>query len=139
MDRPPAIPTTPHTSGDGAPPGEMTACAGARAVITALLQPLKHASRQAEADAHLAVSELISNALRHGGGLTGFKADLDPAATRLRLQVEDPSPEPPRRRLVPDPETPGGRGWAIVKRIATTCSVAVLPGAGKRITVTIAI
>ncbi|MET8347366.1 ATP-binding protein [Streptomyces microflavus] len=131
--------TTQESTADGGPPGEMTTCAGARAVITALLRPLKNASRHAEADAHLAVSELISNALRHGGGLTGFTADLDPDATRLRLQVEDTSTEPPHSRPTPDPTTPGGRGWGIIKRLAVTCSVAILPGAGKRITVTIAI
>ncbi|MFE6001679.1 ATP-binding protein [Streptomyces sp. NPDC056454] len=131
--------TTPESGGDDSPPAQMATCASARAVITALLHPLKSASQHAETDAHLAVSELISNALRHGGGLTGFKADLNPDATRLRLQVEDSSPEPPRSCPAPDPATPGGRGWAIIKRIATTCSVAILPGAGKRITVTIAI
>ncbi|NYS21396.1 hypothetical protein HFP43_34675 [Streptomyces sp. SJ1-7] len=88
----------------------MTTCASARAVITALLHPLKSASQHAETDAHLAVSELISNALRHGGGLTGFKADLNPDATRLRLQVEDSSPEPPRSCPAPDPATPAGEG-----------------------------
>ncbi|WP_432150169.1 ATP-binding protein [Streptomyces sp. bgisy029] len=139
MDRSPSVTDSPGATSDVSSSGEMTTCAGARAVITALLRPLKHTSGHAETDAHLAVSELISNALRHGGGLTGFKADLDPDATRLRLQVEDTSPEPPRSCPVPDPMTPGGRGWAIVKRIATTCSVAVLPGEGKRITVTIAI
>ncbi|MEU0355260.1 ATP-binding protein [Streptomyces cyaneofuscatus] len=134
-----ATATTPESGGGDSSPGQTTTCAGARAVITALLHPLKSASQHAETDAHLAVSELISNALRHGGGLTGFKADLDPDATRLRLQVEDSSPEPPHSCPAPDPASPGGRGWAIIKRIATTCSVAILPGAGKRITVTIAI
>lgn len=123
------------TEGDG----KHTTPARARGIITALLQQCDKDTARTREDAHLAVSELISNAIRHGGGLTWFQADLSPDRSRLRLQVEDADPRPPRSLHRPDRVTPGGRGWAIVRRLASTCEVALLPGSGKRITVTFAL
>ncbi|NED87516.1 ATP-binding protein [Streptomyces sp. SID11233] len=86
------------------------------------------------ADALLVTSELVTNAFRHGGGLTGFAAELTDEG--LRLSVED------ARREVPvagdtDAENSGvgrigGYGWALVRRLAKQVSVSVHPG-GKRI------
>ncbi|MFJ9624439.1 ATP-binding protein [Streptomyces sp. NPDC101181] len=118
---------------------KVATCAAARDLITSLLQRCTKDTSLARGDAHLAVTELISNAIRHGGGLTGFRADLSPDASRLRLQVEDADSRPPRTPADTDRFEPGGRGWDIVRRLADTCAVTVLPGAGKRITVTFAL
>ncbi|MFJ6697978.1 ATP-binding protein [Streptomyces sp. NPDC091272] len=120
--------------------GDQTASTRARALITELLHRCARTPNTARVrgDAHLAATELISNALRHGGGLTGFRAQLNPEATQLSLQVEDTSSALPQLASPADPATPGGRGWAIVKELATACTVALLP-AGKRITVTLAV
>ncbi|ROQ76795.1 anti-sigma regulatory factor (Ser/Thr protein kinase) [Streptomyces sp. CEV 2-1] len=84
------------------------------------------------ADALLVTSELVTNAVRHGGGLTGFAAELTDEG--LRLSVADASPDPP---IDHEAQTSavgriGGYGWALVRRLAKQVSVTVHPG-GKRI------
>ncbi|MFF3203542.1 ATP-binding protein [Streptomyces sp. NPDC002962] len=86
-------------------------------------------------DALLVASELTSNAILHGGGITGFDVDMDGRAVRVsvsdrsdRLPVTtDPLDEQGRQRT-------GGRGWPIVCRLARNVRVACLPSGGKRIT-----
>lgn len=86
------------------------------------------------ADALLVTSELVTNAVRHGGGLTGFAAELTDEG--LRLAVADASPDLP---VSYDAGTEtsgvgriGGYGWALVRRLAKQVSVTVHPG-GKNI------
>ncbi|MEV2243079.1 ATP-binding protein [Streptomyces sp. NPDC049970] len=86
------------------------------------------------ADALLVTSELVTNAVRHGGGLTGFAVELTDEG--LRVAVADASPELPVSGDT-DAETCGagrigGYGWALVRRLAKRVSVSVHPG-GKRI------
>ncbi|MET9257487.1 ATP-binding protein [Streptomyces sp. NPDC048182] len=89
-------------------------------------------------DAVLVASELTSNAILHGGGLTDFRVDVDGPALRLSvsdrsrdLPVALPSTDPQGRRRV------GGRGWPIVCRLARDVRVADLPAGGKCITVVV--
>lgn len=86
------------------------------------------------ADALLVTSELVTNAFRHGGGLTGFAAEFTDEG--LRLSVEDASRELP---VAGDTDAEnsgvgriGGYGWALVRRLTKQVSVSVHPG-GKRI------
>lgn len=118
---------------------KVPSCAAARDRITSLLQRCRKDTSTARDNAHLAATELISNAIRHGGGVTAFHADLSPDSSRLCLRVEDADPRLPRTPDDVDRFEPGGRGWAIVRRLADTCAVTLLPGAGKRITVTFAL
>ncbi|ANZ21001.1 ATP-binding protein [Streptomyces noursei] len=77
------------------------------------------------ADALLITSELVTNALRHAGGVTGFAARI--AGDRLEVIVEDASPVRP---FVPSDIRDGrigGYGWSLVRRLAT--SVAITPAA----------
>ncbi|MFI5671023.1 ATP-binding protein [Streptomyces sp. NPDC051704] len=67
------------------------------------------------ADVLLVTSELVTNAIRHGGGVTAFRADVTQGV--LRLSIGDAS------TLVPVPRTgtverPGGYGWPLVQRLA---------------------
>ncbi|MEU9643084.1 ATP-binding protein [Streptomyces sp. NPDC048188] len=89
-------------------------------------------------DALLVASELTTNAMLHGGGVTDFQVDVvDPG---VRLSVCDRSHDVPvalpptddrgRRRV-------GGRGWPIVCRLAREVRVADLPSGGKCITVVV--
>ncbi|MDI9888256.1 ATP-binding protein [Streptomyces sp. HNM0645] len=77
-------------------------------------------------DILLVTSELVTNALRHGGGIAAFHAELDGGTVRIR--VTDRSPTPPstaaRRRVT----TPGGFGWPLVQRLSR--SVTVTPALG---------
>ncbi|MGW5771548.1 ATP-binding protein [Streptomyces longwoodensis] len=85
-------------------------------------------------DALLVASELTTNAILHGGGVTEFDVDLDGPAVRVsvsdhsdRLPVLHDLDERGRRRV-------GGRGWPIVCRLSQDVRVADLPSGGKRIT-----
>ncbi|AXL92473.1 ATP-binding protein [Streptomyces sp. CB09001] len=93
-------------------------------------------------DAVLVASELTTNAILHGGGITDFRVDVVGPRVRpgVRLSVCDRSHDLPvavpsdddlgRRRL-------GGRGWPIVCRLAREVRVADLPSGGKCITVVV--
>ncbi|RPE36698.1 MULTISPECIES: ATP-binding protein [Kitasatospora] len=123
------------------PPEPVRTAGQARAVLARLLADAEHPGGQVLASAQLAVTELIANALRHGGGLTCFDARLGPCGTELVVDVEDgddrhPVAQPPHGR---DPAAAGGRGWAIVQALAATCRIDPLPGGGKRIRVTFAL
>ncbi|MFE9459087.1 ATP-binding protein [Streptomyces californicus] len=84
------------------------------------------------ADALLVTSELVTNAVRHGGGLTGFAAELTDEG--LRLTVTDASRELP----VDSGAAPsrsgriGGYGWPLIRRLSERVTVTVQPE-GKRI------
>lgn len=90
---------------------------------------------EALSDALLVASELTSNAILHGGGVTGFDVDVEGRAVSVSVcdrsdrlpVVADPYDEQGRRRS-------GGRGWPIVCRLARDVEVADLPSGGKRIT-----
>ncbi|MFJ4965260.1 ATP-binding protein [Streptomyces sp. NPDC088729] len=83
------------------------------------------------ADALLVTSELVTNALRHGGGLTGFSARITDDG--LRIAVDDASSRPPvLRRESGAVAGEGGYGWPLVQRLTSRLSVAPQAG-GKRI------
>ncbi|MDO0929181.1 ATP-binding protein [Streptomyces sp. TG1A-8] len=90
---------------------------------------------QALEDALLVASELTTNAILHGGGITGFDVDVDPGG--VRVSVCDRSDDVPVAAAPVDERgrfRPGGRGWPIVCRLARDVRVAGLPCGGKRIT-----
>ncbi|MEU5169727.1 MULTISPECIES: ATP-binding protein [Streptomyces] len=86
------------------------------------------------ADALLVTSELVTNAIRHGRGLTGFRAAL--VDDGLRLDIEDGSPEQPTTSApsASDGLTRGGFGWPLVCRLSRHVAISPRPD-GKRITV----
>ncbi|MET9593515.1 ATP-binding protein [Streptomyces sp. NPDC006516] len=127
--RPPASGNGPREPADGNdPPDVPRNAAAARAVVTRLLEAWFHGQAgegPAEvvlADALLVTSELVTNAVRHGGGLTGFTAEITDDG--LLLTVADASPEAPvvTER---DPATApiGGYGWPLVRRLTEWVSV----------------
>ncbi|WP_221350807.1 ATP-binding protein [Streptomyces beigongshangae] len=86
-------------------------------------------------DALLVASELTTNAMLHGGGVTGFEVTFDDED--VRLSVYDRSQEFP----APKQHTgergfmrPGGHGWPIVCRLARDITISELRTGGKRIT-----
>ncbi|MEV6976879.1 ATP-binding protein [Kitasatospora sp. NPDC093806] len=68
-------------------------------------------------DVLLMVSELVTNACLHApGGPRELRLCWN--GTRLRVEVSDDSPVPPRLRPYADPGRPGGHGLRVVDRLA---------------------
>lgn len=85
-------------------------------------------------DVLLVVSELVTNALRHAGGLTVFQLSAGPGA--VEISVRDASSRLPAFNGAGPGRLPGGYGWPLVHRLA---EVAVVPLAdGKLIRATVA-
>ncbi|MFF9102813.1 ATP-binding protein [Streptomyces rubrogriseus] len=81
-------------------------------------------------DVLLVVTELITNAHRHGGGLTAFDACLKDDT--ITISVTDASPDLPRAVPHSRPLAPGGFGWLLIHRLSR--HVAITPVAtGKTI------
>ncbi|MEW1612475.1 MULTISPECIES: ATP-binding protein [unclassified Streptomyces] len=89
------------------------------------------------ADVLLVTSELVTNAIRHGGGLTAFDARL--STDGLTLCVDDASLLPPvvTRPADRGRDGTGGFGWPLIRCLAKHVAVTQRPG-GKRITAFIA-
>ncbi|CAM5454002.1 ATP-binding protein [Streptomyces fumanus] len=107
-----------------------------RAVTECCRQGRARCDDDALSDAVLVASELTTNAILHGGGITDFRVDVTGPAVRVsvsdrsdRLPVAvDPTDAQGRRRV-------GGRGWPIVCRLARDVHVRDLPSGGKCISV----
>lgn len=106
-----------------------------RAVRGAVARRARPCAADALDDALLVTSELTTNAILHGGGITGFDVDVEGCA--VRVSVSDRSDEVPVAERAVDERNrwrAGGRGWPIVCRLARDVEVAGLPRGGKRIT-----
>ncbi|MFE2530157.1 ATP-binding protein [Streptomyces sp. NPDC059382] len=106
--------------------------AAARQRVTELLRAAG-VSRDsiAAADALLVTSELVTNAIRHGGGITDFHATLN--GDTLRLAVSDASPQHPAPHSTGCGH-PGGFGWPLVRRLTQHVDITPVPDGGKTIT-----
>ena len=88
--------------------------------------------REALADALLVASELTTNAILHGGGVTDFRVDVVEPGVRVSVsdrsdafpEAKEPLDARGRRRV-------GGLGWPIVCRLARDVRVTDLPYGGK--------
>ena len=78
----------------------------------------------------LVVSELVSNAVRHGGERLSLELALEPE--RAVVAVNDGSAVLPERRDA-DPDAEGGRGLAIVEALSLSWGVQRRDGGGKRV------
>ncbi|MFF1453786.1 ATP-binding protein [Streptomyces sp. NPDC058274] len=86
-------------------------------------------------DALLVASELTTNAILHGGGVTDFEVTL--LDRELMLSVSDRSDQLPltvRRLDERGRMRVGGHGWPIICRLARDIVVSTLHNGGKRIT-----
>ncbi|MFD3807795.1 ATP-binding protein [Streptomyces sp. NPDC058611] len=111
--------------------------AQARARVRELVEsipPERAGTDEGLTDILLVTSELATNAIRHGGGLTGFGVRME--ADGLVLTVADASPRMPVALLREEGYTgPGGFGWPLICRLAKDVAITPLPGGGKRIEV----
>ncbi|MEU5341578.1 MULTISPECIES: ATP-binding protein [unclassified Streptomyces] len=93
------------------------------------------AGDEAVGDALLVASELTTNAMLHGGGVTRFEVTLDDRD--VRLSVSDRSQELPTSARHIDERgfmRVGGHGWPIVCHLARDVTISELDTGGKRIT-----
>ncbi|WP_406010752.1 ATP-binding protein [Streptomyces sp. NBC_00637] len=125
-----------------APQTSVTTAAAARAHARAVVDArwggsARPACEEDVIDLLLVVSELVANALRHGGGLAGF--EMTPVRDGVRLAVRDysdmvsapmagPGSGPAGRRV-------GGYGWPLVVRLARDIAIDRESGGGKTIRV----
>ncbi|MEV4045971.1 ATP-binding protein [Streptomyces sp. NPDC049744] len=79
----------------------------------------------------LVVSELTTNAVRHGGGR--YTLELTATADALNAAVSDPDPTRPRERTPDLDGGTGGFGWPMVRRLTSRVAVTSAPGQGKTI------
>ncbi len=85
-------------------------------------------------DVLLVATEMITNAERHGGGMTAFDARLTDDS--IVISVTDASPDVPRSTPRSNPMAPGGFGWPLIRRLSR--HVAITPTrTGKTIRVVI--
>jgi anti-sigma regulatory factor (Ser/Thr protein kinase) len=108
--------------------------AGAREAVGAYLDLHGPAlSAAARGDILLVVSELVTNALRHAGGVTGLRIVFRDGT--VEITVQDASPEWPAERGHAGDWTPGGFGWPLVRRLAEV-TVTALGDDGKLVRAT---
>ncbi|MCY0963108.1 ATP-binding protein [Streptomyces sp. H27-H5] len=86
---------------------------------------------QAGEDVVLVVSELVTNALRHGGGTCILTLTAYPDG--IEVSVQDPSPLPPRTRVPDLHGGSGGFGWSMVNHLAQTTTVTHMQTGGKTV------
>ena len=91
------------------------------------------------ADLVLIVSELISNAVRHGGGAGRLRVWATGSA--IHCQVTDEGPGLPAAHRAPpsqpEPTATGGRGLWLVRQFADALSLETAPGGGAIVTATV--
>ncbi|WP_328538242.1 ATP-binding protein [Streptomyces sp. NBC_00344] len=83
----------------------------------------------------LLVSELVTNALRHAGGVTLMR--LSAGRRTLEVAVADLSPVQPQDRTPDLTGRTGGFGWPMVQRLARTVAVRAGADGGKVVLATL--
>ncbi|GGR45664.1 hypothetical protein GCM10010251_73190 [Streptomyces aurantiogriseus] len=115
-----------------------SARAHARAMVDARWNPSAGPAREEDVtDLLLVVSEMVTNAIRHGGGLAGFEAV--PLHDGIRLTVRDHSDVVPSAAYgsgaPPGVHHGSGYGWPLIIRLARDITVDRRPSGGKTISV----
>lgn len=108
------------------------AVADARDAARVFLDRLRQPAMATEAadTVVLVVSELATNAVRHGGGTCTL--ELTAHAESIEVAVHDSSPHAPRMRTPDLYGGTGGFGWPMVNRLARATAVTRRPPAGRR-------
>lgn len=79
----------------------------------------------------LVLSELATNALRHGGGR--YTLQLEATADAVHVAVSDLNPSLPRERAPDLNGGAGGFGWPMVRRLTSKATITLGPGRGKTV------
>ncbi|WP_405748053.1 ATP-binding protein [Streptomyces sp. NBC_01525] len=119
-------------SATAVPARSATSVAGARASARDFLEGLVHPIPAEAADTViLVVSELVTNALRHGGGTCTL--DLTAHPDTIEVAVHDHSSQAPLMRTPDLNDGTGGFGWPMVNRLARTTAVTRHATGGKTV------
>ncbi|MFJ8109355.1 ATP-binding protein [Streptomyces sp. NPDC096132] len=115
-----------------------SARAHARAVVDAHWGDRGRPVRERDViDLLLVVSELVTNAIRHGGGLAGF--EVTPVPDGVRLRVHDHSDALPAvahdAGELPAGHRVSGYGWPLIVRLSHEIAIEARPAGGKTIRV----
>ncbi|MDH6222235.1 ATP-binding protein [Streptomyces pseudovenezuelae] len=105
-----------------------------RAFLGGLRQPA--GGPEAAATVVLVVSELVTNALRHGGGACTLELTAHPGS--IEVTVHDNSPQAPRMRTPDLNGGTGGFGWPMINRLARTTAVTRRACGGKTVSARLA-
>ncbi|MEV6477578.1 ATP-binding protein [Streptomyces sp. NPDC051657] len=116
-----ATATRPRTTAD--------ARESARRFLETLQQPAVTA--ETAENVLLVVSELVTNAVRHGGGAYTLRLTAHPDL--IEVAVDDSSPQAPRTRTPDLTGATGGFGWRMVTHLARTTAVIHRPTGGKTV------
>ncbi|MFJ6854494.1 ATP-binding protein [Streptomyces sp. NPDC091271] len=110
-----------------------TAVADAREATRVFLEALGQPAVDPEAadTIVLVVSELVTNALRHGGGSYTLRLTAHPEL--IEVAVDDPSPRAPHMRIPDLKDGTGGFGWGMVNHLAHSTNVTHRPSGGKTV------
>lgn len=95
----------------------------ARAQVAAMLLGAGWTPRAIDAVC-LVLSEVITNAVRHGGGLVDARVDLD--TDRVRVVVADANRALPQRHT-PSPSVPTGRGVLLIDAVSDRWGIEIGP------------
>ncbi|WP_245685534.1 ATP-binding protein [Streptomyces yerevanensis] len=121
-------------------PDEAASAGRARRLTSAFLSRSRHRMARVDAeqidDATLIVSELVTNATRHGRSPCRLR--LEVSDERVTVEVFDDSPDQLRLRQ-PAVEDESGRGLAMVRCLAQRFDVTPVIGGGKRVRAILAI
>ncbi|WP_343244677.1 ATP-binding protein [Streptomyces sp. SID11385] len=116
--------------GDGTEDGGLRPGEARERVYDALLAVRPPVDVLVLADAVLVASELVSNAVRHAGGVTGFRVSIGDG--EVEISVSDGSQARPCERTPRPLVREGGYGWGLVTRLARV-EVVAGPGDGKTV------
>ncbi|MFH8739029.1 ATP-binding protein [Streptomyces sp. NPDC017964] len=86
-------------------------------------------SQERVENAVVVVSELVANAFRHAGGVTGLHLAADRDV--VEIAVRDPCPALPRERPPDLDGCEGGFGWPLIRMLARTVTVRPSHNGGK--------
>jgi anti-sigma regulatory factor (Ser/Thr protein kinase) len=120
----------------------ITSAATARSYVRSVVgehwcAPSGPASETAVMDLLLVVSELVANAIRHGGGLAGFEVALVPEG--VRLIVHDYSDAVPSAAYgpgtLPQAHEGSGYGWPLIIRLSRDIRIERRREGGKTVSV----
>jgi anti-sigma regulatory factor (Ser/Thr protein kinase) len=126
----------------GTLPVAITSAGAARSHVRSVVEehwraPSGPASETAVTDLLLVVSELVTNAIRHGRGLAGFQVTLLPEG--VRLSVRDYSDTVPSAAYgpgtLPHAHEGSGYGWPLIIRLAREIHIERRREGGKTVSV----